>query len=424
MNRQREQILRVILSFACLLCIAMAFLYGKEGEERENVRTLQLKDAYDTKAGYELLAVQKVNGQESDNSGMDTSKSSMEPVEFVIWGELPGTSVSSRELNRSTAAALVTVCGDSRIIFSSSETLGDEGYIPGGGEGKVPSRGREKVCLISPALALELFGNADGFGQKIELGEDEFQVQGTLNCEDPVMLVTASLNPGAELDKLSVKTAEGTEPDEGLAIFTEQTGIQGDILSFHLYHQWAQFMIYAIPFLIYFAVWLQMVRRMRKSSLNPALGVPLLFLGAVISAGAGIWILDIHIKIPRTMLPSMWSDFDFWSGLWKRTEQHLSLLMKTGKSEMALFDYRNFLKAGGYSIAAGLLGCLSLSRLEIKNSVFLWTAAAGSMVVTYLFFAVNMQSSVSLADNRILWMLIPACFIMKYLEYKIQEETQ
>lgn len=407
MNRRWAQVMPVVLALISLQCIAMAFLHGKEGKERENIRTLQLKAAYDAQTAYELLSIEKKLESEAGISGTES-------VEFIIWGEKKGTYVSSRELNRSTSAVQVTVCGDSRIIFDSSHSL-DETYTLGDNKLKAPLEDREKACLISPALALTLFGNADGSGQKIELGEDKYMVEGMLTCEAAVILIPALFYPDEELDKISFRAGEGMSAQQGLKYLTEHIGVQGDILSFHLYSQWAEFAAYLVPVLIYVILCLQMLRKIKRNHFCPALGIPMLVLAVFISSVIGNWIFDVHIEIPREILPSMWSDFGFWSDLWKRISQELSLLMKTGKSEMAMYDYRNYLKTAGYTIAAAVFSYLSFRRLIIKNSVFLWTAAAASMVITYLFFVLNMRCSVSLANNRILWMLMPVCFVMKYI---------
>lgn len=409
MNRRLRELLPVFMAFACLLCMAMVFLYA-EGDDRENVRTLQLKEAYHAQKAYELQLAESRYRQESEQGAE-------EPAACVFWGETQGVCVNAPELNRSSSAARVTVCGDSRIIFNSSCGLETEAYtLNGSGDKlKVQNENQEKECLISPALALELFGNTDGSGQRIQLEEVEYRVKGMLNCENSVVVAPAVFHPDAGLDKVSVRLADNKSTGQKIQDFTARTGIQGDVLAYHLYRQWTKFMAYAVPFLIYLIIWIKMLRRIKKGSSVPAVGLAVFVTAFVTGAVIGIWLLDVHIEIPREMLPSMWSDFEFWAEQWKSISGELALLMKAEKSEMVLQDYHNFLRAGGYSLAAVVLGYFSFRHLVIKNGVFLWTAAAGAMITTYLFFAVNMQSSVRLAHNRVLWVMMPVCFIMKYI---------
>lgn len=428
----------ILSAFACLLCIAMSFLCT-EGDDRSNVRTLLLKEAYQAKEAYQVMEAYQVKEayqiqdahqtQESHHAQKEyeaqesyqakeprekeSDKSKVSSADFVFWGEIQDVNVSTRELNRNTSAVQVTVCGDTQIIFSSTRGLDEEFNYFNAGDSSV----RNQTCLISPSLAYKLFGNADGTGQNIQLQDTEYQVHGMLGREDPVIVVLASANPDSKLDKVSVKLPDGMGTQQGITNFTAQTGIQGDLLSYHLYHQWTRFMAYAVPCLIYLFVCIQMLQTIRKNTFVPAVRTTILFIAAVTGTVIVIWILDVHIQIPREMLPSRWSDFEFWSDLWKRIIQDVSLLLKTEKSEMVLHDYHNFLKTGSCSIAAAILGCISFSNLHIKNSIILWTASAASMILTYLFFTTNIQSSVSLTNNRILWLLMPACFIMNYISY-------
>lgn len=409
MKRQWGEVMPILSAFACLLCMAMVFLCG-EGDDRDNVRTLQLKEAYQAQEAYEIQLAEK-------NFRQETDKNKRKAAEFIFWGETQEVNVNTRELNRNASAVQVAVCGDTRIIFSSSPSL-DEGVKSVNADGNKPRIRNEnsgKMCLISPSLAFGLFGNADGSGQRIHLGEDEYEVQGMLDCGNPVVVVPASFHPDSKLDKVSVKLSDGMGTEQGISDFASQTGIQGDILPYHLYHQWTRFMAFTVPCLLYLFVWIQMLKTIRKRGFAPAVGTAVFLTAAVTGAVIGIWILDIHIKIPREMLPAMWSDFEFWSDLWKDKSRELSLLMKSQKGEMVLHDYGNFLKAGGYTVAAAVLGYFSFRHPVIKNSIILWTASAGAMITVYLFFAANMQSSVSLSHNRILWLLMPACFVMNYI---------
>lgn len=405
-----------VLAFVCLLCIAQALLYASEGKDKDSIRTLLLQEPYPAEDAVRILEAQWQRETEisHDIGAQNTDKEISQADTFAIWGERGEVRVASRKMNRSTEAVVITVCGNSRLVMESSRGIGEAVFEPDSRAHTLLSAQEREECLVSPALGAELFGHEDAVGQVLEAGDREYRAVGVLHCEEPAMLLSAAGNPGAELERVSVET-KGLSVSEAMQRFESSTGIQGNLLPVHLCRLSAEMAARAVPAFLYILFGIQLVRAVKRCSRIPMPGSLAAFGTAIVLTAAGIWIFDIHVDIPRDMLPTMWSDFDFWSELWRKKTRELFLLIKTEKSQMELWFLHNFIKTAGFSFLSLVLGVFTYRRLKIKNMVIFWSMVASALLVTYFYLVLNMGNTAALIESRILWLLLPACFTMRAL---------
>lgn len=377
------RVLPAIAVFLFFFCMCQALLQGVKGYGVSTVHTLQLEEPYSAEMTAEIP-------KQGDSGG------------FSFWGQQPAA-VKSRSLNRTVKAVLVTVWGNSRLVLESSRML---------------EAGEQGTCLMSRKLALALFGTGEASGQEIEIGQASYRVAGILYCEEEAVLVQADPAPGGykNMDKIALEEAAGESIQESIRRFTSRTGITADRLPLYLYQAGADLAAHLVPCLVYFSLFGQFLKKGKgcKTGMLFCMWVLAGLAGTVL----GIWILGLDFEIPREMLPSMWSDFDFWGELWEQKKRGFLTLVMAEKNLISMCGLRNFITAVGYSILAAVLGHYAFKRLEIKRGKTLLGMTMGALLFSFFFLVLHREDGAKLLGEPIMWLFLPACLGMRYVSRK------
>lgn len=389
--------IRHVISFAlaagCIICLIWAFLYSSMPEERTEISILQLETPCDKKTA---LAYQK-NMEKSQ----DTEK-----IPFAYWGEQQEEDIQNRDLGRSTRAAVITVCGDSSLVLESSQILDSDisGY-----------------CLIGKQTSQELFGSAQAAGQILELDGRSYQVAGILTSADCSVLIQADRQKEVLMDKVSLRIAGTENRQERMRLFLGQTGIAGKEIPIHYYRTLGNFMVYILPVLLFAAVLCELIKIIHVCKNRPVLWLLLLLLFLAMLA-VYVWILDIPGGYPVELLPSKWSDFDFWSNLWLQKAQDLEFLIQIEKSQPQLMLFYRFLKSGGYSMLAVLFARMSLKEAAVRKGRL--AAMLCCPLISFLAVIMFPGGTGAVAQHRIIWLFLPAYLTGKYVVEMLQDRLE
>lgn len=374
-----------IFAALCILCLTHGFLYACTDGEREEITLLQLDTPYDGTAA----KTYSVNAQNSDDEAYPP---------FAFWAEQKRTAIQNPDLGRSTRSLLITVYGDSSLVLSGSQIL---------------DRDSLGYCLIDTRTSQALFGSAHATGQRIEIDRQIYEVAGTVNSAAPTVLVQYDSKSSPSLDKLSLRMAGSESRKERLRVFLNRTGMEGTEIPLHYYRIWGVVLVFILPVLLLSSVLYDLAKIMHTRRDMPVLWLLLLllFLGyAIIS----VWVLDIHGQFPPELLPTKWSDFNFWSNLWQQTLREAEFLMRIEKSQPHLILFYRFLTSAGYSLLALLSARFSCKKMTQLTGMAFYISLLCYPVISFFAISVFSTANSAAAENRVLWLLFPAYAAGKY----------
>lgn len=246
------------------------------------------------------------------------------------------------------------------------------------------------------------------------IGSREYEVAGILYGDSGTVLVQADQDTKAVLDRASLRISDEENVQETIRRFSSSTGLQGIRIPLHLYGILTRGLLRILISLTLFLLLFRIFVKIR--AYGSIKSIFLLLILVLLSAGACIWILDLDIRIPREMLPSKWSDFEFWSDLLKQKTEEISLLWTTEKSTPELHYFMNFLKSVVSGLGAALLGTLFLIRVKIKNLCSLAAMTVFFLLLSFSFAVFYVPDGSALVQERVFWLFFPLCFWLKYLD--------
>ena len=372
MRRIAGYMTTLLLGAGCFICLAQTMLYGQTDTGKDTC-ILQTEALPDETGESEFL--------------------------FTLWGESKNVPITVPNLNRAADASLITVSGNSDLVMSGSRIL---------------DSGDTKSCLIDEKVSMELYGSTAICGEKLMIGSREYEVAGILYGDSGTVLVQADQDTKAVLDRASLRISDEENVQETIRRFSSSTGLQGIRIPLHLYGILTRGLLRILISLTLFLLLFRIFVKIR--AYGSIKSIFLLLILVLLSAGACIWIIDLDLHIPRDMLPSKWSDLEFWSDLLKQKTEEISLLWTTEKSTPELHYFMDFLKSVLSGLGAALLGTLFLIRVKIKNLCGLAAMTVFFLLLSFSFAVFYVPDGSALVQERVFWLFFPLCFWLKYLD--------
>lgn len=268
----------------------------------------------------------------------EAEKEQENPYTFTAWTQEEEVTVQNRELNRSCVADAVEICGRSDILMQGSTWLDEEDT-----EG----------CLIDEKTAAELFGSTAVEGMKITIKEKERTIRGILyGVSDVIVFEAEELTP---FTALQVVTDSGIRYEEIKQEFMMRNSLTGRFLKTDLLYQAGSVLALLIPLCAGGSILWQTgkkawIYRDQKDGI---------ICGAVTVLGIAVllWFVIQNLEIPRDMIPTKWSDFDFWKTWWESMRESVQLLFSMPKQKPQEHYFCSFY----------LLACCSMLGIFGKN---------------------------------------------------------
>ena len=246
--------------------------------------------------------------------------------------------VQNRELNQSCVADAVKICGRSDILVQGSTWLDEEDT-----EG----------CLIDEKTAVKLFGSTAVEGRKITVKEREKTIRGILyGVSDVIVFEAEDLTP---FSALQVMTDSETGYEKIRQEFMMRNSLSGRFLKLDLLYQEGSVLALLIPLCAGGSILWQtgkkawICRNQKDGIVCGAL--------TVLGIAVLLWFVIQNLEIPRDMIPTKWSDFDFWKMWWESMRESVRLLFSMPKRKPHEQYYASFY----------LLACCSILGIFGKN---------------------------------------------------------
>lgn len=253
---------------------------------------------------------------------------------------------------------------------------GQPGAIFGRGltEGRYFTEGEEEVCLLDQSTVRQIFGSDKVTGLTVQMDGKSFQIAGVLEGSAPVCVIPA--RKGTAFDGIAVRKNEaGCSSNQVFSMLeTAFGGADGQKVDGQLYYVTA-WLLYTgtammIPVLLVDAMLGYIRYGKRGSSRSPVIWTrlknPVFRYGMYLTCltmTVGILILGVRMAdMGSDYLPTYWSDFEFFSKLFKdKAEQIRSL---AAHQEFSVWEemFGVWRRLAGAEIFAGMLaGVLHLS---------------------------------------------------------------
>lgn len=248
------------------------------------------------------------------------------PFSYVLWGEEGVRLLQNQDLGRNAEAEVYVVEGSSDLLLSSSVIL--DGLV-------------EKSCLIGEDAAQELFGVADATGLSITMDGCEYVILGMLTEGAQGAVFLAKDLHTLSLDRMNVRVSDDVALSSLERSVEGELGFSGTALDYRFINS----MLGLMGFGLFLLLWLWLLRLMtaelvtyrrqsmrhaeyskNRNQINSAY-----VKGMAIRLGCMLGIVLILVvflcskaKIPEDMIPTKWSDFEFWNRwLAEKTERIL-----------------------------------------------------------------------------------------------------
>lgn len=334
------------IAFALLGIITIYFYisgvsYSKSLAEKNNLATLISTDEQSGMT-YEAAKASKERNDKSDK-----------PLDFVNWNQEDSQSVSVTDLKSGEKASVLSVYGRTNFLFPESAAL---------------DTASTNSCLISSQLAFLLFGGSDVAGLKVNYGQKQYIITGVVKNQEPFLVREADGTEAAPLDRTTIKTEKGTDPQYMASLYKNQYG-DGQIIDYGILGAIAKGLSLVLPvalgIVLLVMIW-SYARGSKDSKKEQLIWYGIFILVAFIF----LWLLVRQLKIPQNMIPDRWSNFQFWSDYWKNEKLILSTLVTAPKGILDLPYMNDFYHALTHLICsiAGAAGMAVLyGRIRLKS---------------------------------------------------------
>lgn len=274
--------------------------------------------------------------------------------------------------------------------------------------GGYPSRGDAAGCAVDEALASALWGSTDVLGSALDWEGKTYYVRGVFRGTAGLLLTQAADDDETAFCRMLLRTPGGSTA-EAARNFLDQNGWGGaQVLDLPLL-SWLLTALAALPGLLLAAALLgRLLGRMWKLRYSPLLLIqiilPVFAFGAVI-----LWGMGFPWEIPGSIIPTRWSDFDFWSRLWGQLAGGIQGVFTSALTRRDLALWPSFLACVLLTAGACGLTLMAVSRMRLDRgrAFILW--ALGDMAVLFLL-AAALSGQGGVALSRGMW-LLPLLFL-------------
>jgi len=376
MRRMKEHIRNLFMLGLMIFCFGLTLIYSSRFQQKNEVYMLYKENEF-------INGVRAIQMQTSE-------REEAVPISFTTWGVQEGIELRNKNLERTTRADAIVICGSPALLLESS------GYL---------DIDDKKGCLISSDTAFELFGSTDIIGKSIEYSEREFIIRGILKDGKDTIIHQADSKTEAVMDAAAVHIPENKTAESIMQVFRERYGMKGNEVAIDTFSRSAKTAAMALPLLMGCCVCFPLLKSAYRQKNYPFLcGICLL--GAILYMTLFLWICEFMLEIPADIVPTKWSDFDFWGELFSRKKEELMTLLQMEIREPERVIFEPFLETVRYSLFSCTIYMFYVRRMKINSVAVLYVYSMGSLFSSFLCVLVNRGQAEFLVQKKSLWFLV------------------
>lgn len=211
------------------------------------------------------------------------------PLAFTLWAQSDNQRVEGVGTGRTQNIAWIAAKGDTRLLLPVMSTLHESD---------------KDGCLLDAATAKKLFRTTDAVGGSVKLGGETYIVRGVIDGPDRTIVTQLAGESGQMLTNITVSGVENTET------FLLRHGLSAAMTVRSSQYVALARVLYLLPALVVVLVGLRLLALLRAGWRSYQVRYLLISI-AMLAVGTGGLLLLFTI-IPEMLIPSQWSDFEFW----------------------------------------------------------------------------------------------------------------
>lgn len=314
------------------------------------------------------------------------------PPAATLWQEKADRSVTDETGERSAAATHLECYGDAAEFYP--ETLLAGSY---------PSREDAAGCIIDEAVASGIWGSASVVGQRLKLDGRTYSVRGVFKGDSGLILTQGEGDSAQTYGNLLLRLPDGGGETEARAWLSQNGFSGGEVLDLP-FLSWCLGALSCLPALLLgLGLLLRVLRRGWRLKYSPVLLAQYIPIGIAFGALA-LWGMGFPWDLPDKVIPTRWSDFDFWSRLAGQASASLRAVFTSALSARDLAIWPAFLACVLTTAAACALVILAAERVRVDSGGTLLAAGLGAMVATFLL-AAAFSAAGGVELTRSVWVL-------------------
>lgn len=292
-----------------------------------------------------------------------TKESGYEKPEAIsgvcIWGEKKQAVLENKNLSRKTEADVILFCGDIELLFEGC---------------RVPATDDIRGCLVDEQTAWELFGDSQVTGievtcegipymiRKVIPGEKKIAVFPAGSMEGRTSGIQDGLNLGEGagegnqekhscLSRITVLKPAAVSMNDLQSSLYSRYGIAATLLDLQLLRGISGFFVLLVPVMVCVFVLQNFYQSYQKQ--QEWIWKAVMAAAALVLLMLALLFIRQWVQIPYDYIPEKWSDFTFWTELWKEKADGMEYLMKIQKSILDLEWMNSFFMSIIWGVLAG-----------------------------------------------------------------------
>jgi len=272
-----------------------------------------------------------------------------DPLPFTMWTQSDNQRLEGLGTGRVQNVSWLAIKGDTRLLLPVMQTLFEDDT---------------DGCLIDQATAKQLFRNNNAVGNTVKMGGKEYIVRGVIDGPARTMITQLARESGHILSNITVSGTDNTET------FLMRHGLSAAItVKTNQYVSLAR-ILYMLPALAVILVSMMLLGLLRRHWKAYQVRHLLLSVG-MLSVGTASLLL-LFTFIPETLIPSQWSDFEFWETAGRDFIQIVVDFISSAKYRPDLGWLYGVFKSASGVLSAHFVMCLyNLFRIHLSGNVMI-----------------------------------------------------
>ncbi len=287
------------------------------------------------------------------------SKEAHNIPEVTLWQRNEGSILTNEERNASVRIGLITVAGDMTKVYPDA-------MLYGGALSENDATG----CVIDRNTAYQLFNSENAVGLTINLNNENYTVCGIMQeTGSNTMIIQEKKQAPAEKEGMKYSCMELVFSDTDNAKYLAENFILSNGLGTPTVYidgyryQKLSYLLLRLP--LWFSALLIILYCARKVNKLKASRVLFVsgWLGIILLSAILIKITKVQFHYSSSMLPTRWSDFDYWSNQWKLLKNSL------GSTEGSILFYKDIMlkKRMGFVLSGVMIAVIMQMVVGIKE---------------------------------------------------------
>lgn len=394
MSRLKKHVGGLIAFILLLICFSLANVYGETNKNTSLAFVLSLKaNPWDGKSAIRFF---------------EEDKEREEPAHLTFWGEEKKQKIEQISLTREVEGQVITIKGDSTLLYPQACNLENNDL---------------KGCLVTRQVAYALFGNTNVIGQEITFGNRTFEIRDVLKEKGSTIIIQADRNTKEVLNRVSMEEKKEIKGKQEIESYANAHGISGEWINFSIFSTLGRGVLLLLPLCMGVDLFIPFLRNMSRYKNTP---IKLLIYSFLLLSFFILFlkVSGVGFRYPLDMVPPKWSDFGFWSELYKQKVRDITMVLEIEKTQVDRMVIIPFMQAVKYMVSCIALYFLFVRKIKIQRFSVLFVYLCVSM--TTVFWVLKVQGIVvsPLIHQYRIWFLPFLYFGGKMVQYEMEHQEE